>query len=378
MARTSAISLLSGAAEKATLAEIYGIVIENVRKDTLSGGLKSTLYTGNPAAGSVEFKRFVNSVAKNYGTARTAGKGDAITIPPVPVNLSVHREIVEECSKFDLDTFGMPKIMARRAANHIDTMATDLDVAFFAAAAAAATEINPTGADEAEMLESMIVTLETTKNDYVQGVPRSMIVAVCSPSFYSKIRLKLDAQPKSNVDTAAEEFGIYHGVRVYNSINLPTGVEVLVMAVGSVAQPVVVYPYGDPEKIPLSNDWASSLFYDYGAKDLTPDLMFKKLGAPSVLKDLDVTSAAGTETVGDSVITVDPAAPGTGNKYVYKVGTTYANFAYDATLTGYTDLPADGVISVTGSSSKLTLAEVTTADGKARGRGVAIVVKKTS
>ena len=43
--------------------------------------LKSQLYTGNPAAGSVEFKRFVNSASKAYGTARAAAKGDKVTAP---------------------------------------------------------------------------------------------------------------------------------------------------------------------------------------------------------------------------------------------------------------------------------------------------------
>lgn len=275
MARTKAISLLQAAAEKADLQEIYGIVIDNVRKSTLSDQLKSTLYTGNPAAGSVEFKRFVNSGSKDYGTARAAGKGDAITAPPITVNLDQHKEIVEEIARFDLDTFGVGNIMARRVANHIDTMATDLDTAFFTAAGAAATPVTPTATDEAEKLEEMFVTLETVKNDYVQGVPRNMIVAVVTPAYYSKIRNKLDSLPASNVDTAAEEFAIYHGVRVYSGLNLPEGVDAIVMANGSVALPVVTYPYSEPEKIPLSNDYAVSLFYDYGVKALTPDLIFK-------------------------------------------------------------------------------------------------------
>ena len=88
-------------------------------------------------------------------------------------------------------------------------------------------------------------------------------------------RSKLDALPTSKVDTAAEDFGLYHGVPVYSCINLPTGVSLLVMAVGSVAEPAVTYPYGEPEKIPLSNDFASALFYDYGVEALTPDLLFK-------------------------------------------------------------------------------------------------------
>lgn len=48
MARTNAISLLSGASTPATLAEIYGLVIENVQKGALSTSLKSNQYSGNP------------------------------------------------------------------------------------------------------------------------------------------------------------------------------------------------------------------------------------------------------------------------------------------------------------------------------------------
>ncbi len=45
---------------------------------------------------------------------------------------------------------------------------------------------------------------------------------------------------------------------------------------GAVAQPVTSDQYGEPEKIPLSNDFAVSLFFNYGVQALTPDLMFKK------------------------------------------------------------------------------------------------------
>lgn len=275
MARQKAISLLQAAGVKADLQEIYGIVIDNVRKATLCESMKSQAYTGNPAAGSVEFKRFENATAKAYGTARTANKGDVITAPPITVNLSVHQEIVEECAKFDLDTFGIGNIMARRAANHIDTMATDLDIAFFAAAGTAATAATITAATAAAKLEEAIVQLETTKNKHVKGVPRNMIIAVVSPTFYSEIRTTLDSLPASNVDSAAEEFAMYHGVRVYSGLNLPVGVSALVMAVGSVGLPVVAYPYGEPEKLPLSNDYATALFYDYGVGALTPDLILK-------------------------------------------------------------------------------------------------------
>lgn len=111
MARTKAISLIQSGSTKVDLAELSGLVISNIQKDTLSQGLKSQAYTGNPASGSVEFKRFKNSASQPYGTARTAGKCDAITVPPTTVNLNTHKEIVEEAAKFDLDTFGVGNIM---------------------------------------------------------------------------------------------------------------------------------------------------------------------------------------------------------------------------------------------------------------------------
>ena len=277
MARTNAISLLAGASTPATLAEIYGLVIENVQKSTLSTSLKSQQYTGNPAAGSVEFKRFANSEAKTYGTARTAAKGDKITVPPTTVNLSTHKEIVEEVAKFDLDTFGVAGIMQRRADNHVLTMAADLDRAFFAEANTSGTAFTPgSGVTEIQdIVESMIQTLEVVKNDYTDGVDRGMMDLVLSPAQYGKLRTFLDTQSNHNVDTAGEEFGMYHGVRVYSCTRLAEKCNGLLMIRGAVAQPVVVDQYSNPEKIPLSNDFAVSLFYDYGTKALTPDLIFK-------------------------------------------------------------------------------------------------------
>ena len=55
MARTKAISLIQSGSTKVELSEVSGLVIQNIQKDTLSSGLKSQSYTGNPAHGSVEY-----------------------------------------------------------------------------------------------------------------------------------------------------------------------------------------------------------------------------------------------------------------------------------------------------------------------------------
>lgn len=277
MARTKAISLIQNGATKVELAELSGLVIQNIQKDTLASGLKSQSYTGNPASGSVEYRRFKNSVSQNYGTARAAGKGTALTVPPTTVNLNTHKEIVEEAAKFDLDTFGVGNIMARRADNHVDTVAAEFDTAFFQAAFDEGTAFTaPASAtDPGKIVEALIQTLETVKNDFVRGVPRNIMRLVLSPAFYGDMRDYLDKTVhNANVDTAAEDFTTFHGVRVYSSVFLPANAKAVIMIEGAIAQPAVIYPYKDPEKIPLSNDYGVSMFYDFGTKVLTPDLVF--------------------------------------------------------------------------------------------------------
>lgn len=275
MARTKAISLIQTGSTKVDLAELSGLVIGNIQKDTLASGLKSQSYTGNPASGSVEYKRFKNSVSQNYGTARAAGKGSAITVPPTTVNLNTHKEIVEEAAKFDLDTFGVGNIMARRADNHVDTVAAEFDTAFFQCAVDEGTSFSTDETDVEAIVEAFIQTLETVKNDYVRGVPRNIMRLVCDPSFYGKIRNYLDKNVQNaNVDSAAEDFAIFHGVRCYSSVFVPSGTNAIIMIDGAIAQPAVIYPYKEPEKIRLSNDYGVSMFYDYGTKALTPDLIF--------------------------------------------------------------------------------------------------------
>ena len=277
MARTKAISLIQTGSTKVELSELSGLVISNIQKETLAAGLKSQSYTGNPASGSVEYRRFKNSVSQDYGTARAAGKGTALTVPPTTVNLNTHKEIVEEAAKFDLDTFGVGNIMARRADNHVDTVAAEFDTAFFQAAFDEGTAFTaPAGAtDPGKIVEALIQTLETVKNDFVRGVPRNIMRLVLSPAFYGDMRDYLDKTVhNANVDTAAEDFTTFHGVRVYSSVFLPANAKAVIMIEGAIAQPAVIYPYKDPEKIPLSNDYGVSMFYHFGTKVLTPDLVF--------------------------------------------------------------------------------------------------------
>lgn len=275
MARIEALNILMESGGKEYLAELYGRVIEGVQKALISGGMKNMDLSGDPVSGTVEAKRFVNATSKAYGTARAAGKGDAVKAQPVTVALDKDKEIVEELEQKDVRLYGVDGVLDRRATNHILRMAAELDNAFFAAAETAATEVDLAGITAIEdQLETVIQACENTKNDFVDGVPRSMMNLVCSTAVYGKIRNALDKLARANVDTSAEEFLGWHGVRAYSCVNLPTGCDFLVMVDGAVAQPVMADQYV-AEKIPLSNAYGVSLFYHYGTKVVTPDLIFK-------------------------------------------------------------------------------------------------------
>lgn len=275
MARITALSMLDTESGKAYLAELYGRVIEGVQKALVSTGMKNMDLSGDPVSGSVEAKRFANATPKKYGTARTAGKGDAVQAKPVTVAIDVDREIVEELEQKDVRLYGVDGVLDRRAANHILRMAAELDTAFFDAANNAATGVTiAAGTALEDELEKVIQTCENVKNKFVDGVPRTMMNLVCSTEVYGQIRNALDKTQRANVDTSVEEFYAWHGVRTSSCVHLPTGCRYLVMVDGAVAQPIMADQYA-AEKIPLSNAYGVELFFHYGTKVVTPDLIFK-------------------------------------------------------------------------------------------------------
>jgi len=276
MPRIESLAILTTADGKEYLSELYGKTIENVQKALLSTTMKNTELSGDPEAGSVEAKRFANANSQNYGTARAAGAGNKIKAQPVTVAIDKDREIVEELENKDVKLYGVDGVLNRRAANHHLRMAAELDKEFFAAAAEAAVAVNVAAdATIEDELETIIQECENTQNDFVDGVPRSMMHLVLSTAYYGKVRNNLDKQTRANVDTAAEEFYTWHGVKCDSCVHLPTGCDYLLLVTGAVAQPVMSDAYS-AEKIPLSEAYGVSLFYHYGTKVVTPDLIFKK------------------------------------------------------------------------------------------------------
>ena len=186
--RITSLNTLLDTTGKMFLAEEYGKVIENVQKLTISGKMKNTELSGDPHAGTVEAKRFANATPKDYGTARTAAKGDGVKGKSVTIPIDQDKEIVEEVEQKDVSLLGVEGLIAKRTANHALRMAAELDTKFFEVAGTDATEVDLTGITAIEEIaEKMIQQCETTKNDYVDGVPRAMMHMVLDPDYYGKL-----------------------------------------------------------------------------------------------------------------------------------------------------------------------------------------------
>ena len=273
MARITSLEVLLDSEGKMLLSEAYDGVLENVQKATISGQIKNQDLSGDPTAGTVEAKRFANAKSNAYGTARSGGEGEKVKGKTVTIPIDTDREFVEEIQQKDVSLLGVDGLIARRSANHAMQMANELDSAFFDECITSGTQFTPsTGTTEIQdIIEEAIVTLETLKNDYIQGIPRNMLSVQVTPAVYSKMRKYLDeVTHNANVNTAAEEFQTFHGVRFMSTINMPSGVQFIVQVDGSVAQPVMSNPYS-AEKIPLSEAFAVELFFYFGTKTVTPE-----------------------------------------------------------------------------------------------------------
>lgn len=274
MARIDSLSILDeGGSSKDKLAEKYGPVIENLQKTTISGILKNTELSGDPTTGTVEAKRFANAASKKYGTARAAHKADQVKAKPVTVAIDQDKELIEEIEDKDTKLYGVDNVINRRIASHGKSMERELERAFFQCAKDEGQNLSLTASEINEKVEELIQKIETTKNDYVDGVDRDMISVTLDTKTYGEMRNFMDTTAyNASVDTAGREFGMFHGVRVYSSVYLPDTVTMVGMVDGAIAEPVMT-TLADPGKIQLSNAYAFGLFYSYGVKAVMPDLI---------------------------------------------------------------------------------------------------------
>ena len=268
--------LLDGSASgKMLLKEAYDGVIANVQKNTVSSRIKNTDLSGDPDSGTVEAKRFANASSQNYGTARTAGKGNAVKGKTVTIAIDQNKEFIEEIEEKDIRLLGVDGLIAKRSANHANRMAAELDQKFFEVGKTEGTQFKPAAAvtDIQAIVEAAILQMEKLKNNYIDGLDRSMLSITFDPDTYSAMRMYLDTVVNTNVDTTTEEFNMYHGVKCFSSNRLPAGVKFEIMMDESIAQPVKAVPY-TAERIPLSEAVAVEMFYYYGTKAVTPDTIF--------------------------------------------------------------------------------------------------------
>ena len=267
MARQDARSIITTDDQKQKLAETYGEVIEAIQKGAVSEQIKNKNYSGDPTTGSVEISRFVNATVDDQGTARSGGKGKKLKDSKVTVNVDTDKEIVEEVSKKDVALYGVDGMAEKRKVNHTKRMIAYLDNEFFKKMETEGSAVVPTGTTLAEKLEELIQSVETTKNDFVDGVDRDMLVLTLTPKLYGDLSNYIDSVPNSITGLKEDMF---HKVRVYS--NHRQTKSAICSIEGAVAQPVVTDEY-DAEKIPLSNDIAIELFFSKGTKAIMPDLI---------------------------------------------------------------------------------------------------------
>lgn len=282
MARTDATGIVTDAEgkNKDKLAESYGKVIESIQKGALSEQLKNKDYSGDPTTGSVEISRFKNAASADYGTARTASKGNKlVNSGKVTINLNNDKEIVEEIEEKDVRTFGVGDIIARRRNNHSMRAIADLDSAYFTALETSATAVTLAAGvvDIEEVVEAMIQAVETVKNDWVDGVDRDIIALTLTPAVFGKLRNHIDKVMVEN-DYGKQEIDMFHGVRVFSNTRQTSAI--IAQIFGAAGQPAMFNEYQD-EKIPLSNAHAVELFYSYGTGVVTPDLVKKLATLPT-------------------------------------------------------------------------------------------------
>lgn len=270
MARIASLNVLLTTTGNDYLAEQYGAVIENVQKGTISQQLKNVNLSGTPGAGTYEAKRFANKTSNDYGTARAAGKGQAVKAKPVVVSVNVDKEIVVEVEQKDVTLYGVDNLVQREAASAQKSMVRELERAFFSEAATNGQAFTPTAETVDGIMEELIQAVETTQSDFVDGVERDMIAIVCAPATYGALRTYFDKVQDGGAH--GEAIATFHGVKVFSSIYLPQGVNAIAMAEGAIAQPVL--PTVAPaERIQLSNAIGFGLFYSYGTKAVAEDLI---------------------------------------------------------------------------------------------------------
>ena len=246
------------------------IAVVDIQKVVASSSQVKALKSSQEAKNK-ELTNFIkNAQADDYGTARAAGAGKKIlNTGKVTININEDKEIVEEIAKKDVKLYGIASIMDKHKKNQALRMIADLDTRFFAQMVTDGTEVTglTTATPLVDNLESIIQSVETTQNDWVDGVDREMIEISVKPAIYGKLLNYIDSVP--NPISGLSE-NVFHGVKIYS--NHRQTKDIICAIHGAVGQSVAVDDY-KPVKIQLSNNYDCSLFYSRGTKAVMPDLI---------------------------------------------------------------------------------------------------------
>lgn len=255
------------------LKEVLDGVIENIQVSAVSEALKNTTGSGNPEGGSIEYKRFVNAVLEDKGTARTAGAGAKVIAKPVIVNLDDDKEIVEELQIKDVKLYGIDGMAEKRKGNFAKRIVAYLDRTFFAEAVTSGTQFTR-GAltNPKEIIDAMIVGAKATSSDFIDGIDAEDLALVVDGTYRKALKNDLDELPNGTAPGNGV-IGRYDTLDVYESNRLPEGVHAIVMLKGAIAQPRLISDY-QAEKVPFDDAIALETFLYTGVKTLVPEAVY--------------------------------------------------------------------------------------------------------
>lgn len=274
MARIESLNMLADPTGKMYLQELYAGVIENVDRGAISGRLKNKRLSGDPNSGTLVARRFQDSTSDPYGTARAAGKGQSIKGKEVVIALDQDKEFTKDIEKKDVYLSGVDNFLQILIRDHQKGLIRELDKAFFAEAESAGTIYTPPSGLTAiqDIISNAIVTLTSLSTNYIDGIDREDIRIQVTDEIFEDIHNFIDTRSNANIDTAANDFGKYHGVVIEATNHLPNGVNFIVQAVESIAQPVMVTKINS-HAVDFSEAIGTEVFFHYGTKAVTPELI---------------------------------------------------------------------------------------------------------
>lgn len=262
--------MMQNGTTKENLKQVLNGVLENVATKAISEQIKAKNGSGNPEGGVIEYKRFVNAELKDKGTARTAGKGDALKAKPVKVVIDTDKEIIEELQGKDVKLYGIDGMAERRKVNHQSAIIRYLDREFFKEVEKG-TEV--TAKDNIQdTIDELLQKARTLKNDFIDGIESDLLVIVVDSEYRKGMKKILDDLP-NGTDPKEQAIGMYDSVRVYESIRMPEGIQAVVMMDGAIAQPYYVSEYS-AEKVPFDDAVALEDFLYKGTEALMEDTIF--------------------------------------------------------------------------------------------------------